>query len=385
MAVYKKGKGTWRVVIHHPKLPNGREDRVIRGMKRDAEQFEARRKAEVEAADPIEIRTAPKFSDFCVTRYRPHAETHLKGSTWTKQRYVLATLVEHLGDQRLTELTVHAVEEFKSARLRAGLKPISVNNELRVLVRLVNFAHEMQVPCARPKIRYLKERGSRPIEPWTLDEVNGLMDATARVSPDILPLIVGVANTGVRKGEAIALRSAWVDLKQGVVRVQAVPDDDDEDWSPKDEEWRAVPINEALMAWLTADRLSRTWIFPSARTGGRYAYWPQKQFDRARDAAGLKGGVHRLRHFYATMMVQKTRDLLLVARILGHSHERVTELYAHLLPDHLKVAREAFSVPAPVGPSQWAARNAWGDASVVRPAEAEAVDVADASTDVGRA
>jgi hypothetical protein len=37
-------------------------------------------------------------------------------------------------------------------------------------------------------------------------------------------------------------------------------------------------------------------------------------------------------------------DLFLLAHVLGHSHQRVTELYAHLLPDHLARARNAVNL-----------------------------------------
>jgi len=36
--------------------------------------------------------------------------------------------------------------------------------------------------------------------------------------------------------------------------------------------------------------------------------------------------------------------LFLLAHVLGHSHQRVTELYAHLLPDHLARARNAVNL-----------------------------------------
>ena len=102
----------------------------------------------------------------------------------------------------------------------------------------------------------------------------------------------------------------------------------------------------------------RCWVGRS--TGNRYAVWPQRRFDRVRAAAGLQGGPHTLRHTYASHMVQATRDLLLVARLLGHSHERVTERYAHLLPDSLDVARNAISFSAEVGPAGLAAKKRWG-------------------------
>jgi hypothetical protein len=37
-------------------------------------------------------------------------------------------------------------------------------------------------------------------------------------------------------------------------------------------------------------------------------------------------------------------DLFLLAQVLGHSHQRVTELYTHLLPGHLARARNAVNL-----------------------------------------
>ncbi|MBM4389205.1 MAG: hypothetical protein FJ088_15815, partial [Deltaproteobacteria bacterium] len=44
----------------------------------------------------------------------------------------------------------------------------------------------------------------------------------------------------------------------------------------------------------------------------------------------------------------------------GHSHQRVTELYSHLLPDAFVEAREAVSFKSPVGSSELEARAKWG-------------------------
>ena len=42
--------------------------------------------------------------------------------------------------------------------------------------------------------------------------------------------------------------------------------------------------------------------------------------------------------------------MCLLAQILGHSHTRVTEIYAHLTPEHLARARNMVSIAAPVMP-----------------------------------
>ncbi len=119
-------------------------------------------------------------------------------------------------------------------------------------------------------------------------------------------------------------------------------DGDDEPWEPKNRRPREVPISDALLPWLSGNRASPVWVFPALRTGKRFAVWPENQFQRVQRSAGLKGGAHTLRHTYASYFLQ-TKSLAALAGVLGHSHTRVTELYAHLLPDHLEGARNAVS------------------------------------------
>ena len=136
----------------------------------------------------------------------------------------------------------------------------------------------------------------------------------------------------------LALRWRDVDLDARVITIRP-----SEDWTPKTEKARQVPIPDGLLPYLTGERKSPEWVFPCLSTGVRWAYWPNRKFDRARKAAGLEGGPHTLRHSYASHMVLQTRDFFLVARLLGHSTAWVTERYAHLLPEHLERARTAVS------------------------------------------
>ena len=49
---------------------------------------------------------------------------------------------------------------------------------------------------------------------------------------------------------------------------------------------------------------------------------------------------------YASHFLRAVPDLFELARVLGHSHVRITELYTHLLPGHLERSRNAVNLPA---------------------------------------
>lgn len=343
MPIYKKDRNRWRVRV----FVNGqRHDWVVAGSKKEAEAFEARKRVDLESAVPLEPRVVPTFSNFCVERYKPHAQTNLKPYSWTRVRLILATLIIHFGHIRLDRFALDDIEAFKKKRLESGPGPVTVNNELRVLHRVLAYADELGVPVVIPRWKPLRQRTDRSPRCWTHEEMEKLLAAVTEKSPGILPIVVCLANTGMRCGEVLALTWEDVDLDKGEIRIQAKPE---AGWSPKSDKWRTVPINDALRPFLDKPGKKGTPVFPCPSTGRKYAHWPTLQFNRARKAAGLTGGPHTLRHTYASHFLARNPDLYLLGRVLGHSHSRVTEIYSHLLPDALAAARDAvsFAMPRP--------------------------------------
>lgn len=332
MPVYPKGD-KWRVVVWHK---GERHDWIQEGTKAEAELFEAAKRIELRATDPRTAgRIVPKLSDFCMGAYRTHAMTHLKKRTWTNRVYTLANLIDQLGEIKLAELGAGHIEKYKTARLADKIRPSTVNDELKVLRAVLAYARDLGVPASRPLIKDIPTHGiRRRTIAWTAAEAARL----ARFAGELEPLVVFLLNTGCRKGEALALEWANVDLAHRMIRIEP-----SEEWQPKNGEARQIPIGRALLPYLQAKRRSKRWVFPNER-GERYAYWPQRAFDRARQAAGLKGGPHTCRHTFATHFLQGRPDIYLLARLLGHSDAYVTALYSHLLPDHLATARNVVSL-----------------------------------------
>lgn len=340
MPAYRLGPNRWRVVVF---VQGERRDRVVQGSKRDAEEYEARLRVELSAVDLRAARATPTFSDFCRDVYAPHAAMHFRGGTWKRsRRYVVAELMRRLGDLKLNEIRTDVVEAYKRGRLDEGRLGATINGEVRTLRRILNIARERGYQVTSAAFHALPERGSRKQDAWSLEELQRLFAKLDELSPAIIPLVTFLVNTGARRCEGLALTWEHVDLPRGQILIWP-----NEEWRPKNGLPREVPIADALLGHLRGPRTSR-FVYPCPGTGDRYAVWPQLQFDRARKAAGLKGGPHRLRHTYATHFLARCPDLYLLAKILGHSDAEVTRRYAHLLPDHLARARNVVSIaPAP--------------------------------------
>jgi integrase len=337
MPVYKKGKDRWRVVIAQG---GRRQDFVIRGTRADALAFEARTRVGLERSGNklAESRVAPRFCDFCVETYRAHAEMQLRASTWKIRQYHVATLVGHLGDRQLTDIDNAVIESFKRARHAEGKAARTINAELASLQAILSYARRIGVPCTKPDLLWLRTVKSKRAKPWSSEEVDRLFRAAQEDAPFLVPLLTFLVNTGCRKTEALHVTWEHIDFERGLVRIW--PSDE---WRPKDDEPREIPMSDTLRAMLLSLRRTSRFVFP-ATGGDRYACWPKRTFDRVRNLAGLTGGPHTLRHTFASHFLASQPDVFLLARLLGHADTAVTRIYSHLLPGHLDRARNAVNI-----------------------------------------
>jgi len=82
----------------------------------------------------------------------------------------------------------------------------------------------------------------------------------------------------------------------------------------------------------------RYWLFPNGRGDGPLGeQTAQRMYHAARQAAGIApgGGIHTLRHAFATHLLEAGVDIHTIQRLLGHGHVGTTMRYFHLARSHL--------------------------------------------------
>lgn len=289
-----------------------------------------------------------------------------------------ATVREYLKDVRLLRSWLDAEDkpqhlrgrdwgELSAADLRAFLAQLSpaprrfhrlVNSWRsfwRFLVRVQKLpgVQDITAELTTPKIP------KRAPVKLTLEDVAKLLDVVYRdKSPQrglrnwcIVAFLYG---TGLRISEMLALKFSDIEYQDGSpVAVRVIGKGDKE---------RRVPLSQtaqaALMRWLRERKTHGNPVTPwvwSPLAGKRYgqpmqARTIEKMLDTAAARAGLDPATvspHKLRHTFATTLLNNGRTLDEIKELLGHENIQTTMIYAQT--DTKRVAAAAAALPDVVG------------------------------------
>ena len=127
-----------------------------------------------------------------------------------------------------------------------------------------------------------------------------------------------VYSAGLRSREAVDLDLGDVDFEQELVRVRG-----------KGDKERVVPLGEEASAWLA--RYLRD-ARPALARGAEDALFLSVR-GRRLDTSTLRRVIphpHRLRHAFATHLLEGGADLRVIQELLGHSSLATTQVYSHV-------------------------------------------------------
>ena len=244
-------------------------------------------------------------------------------------------LLPRLGDRPMASVRrsdVQAMVKALSGRLAAG----TVRNVYDVTARVFSAAVEDRVIASSPCRRILLPRvEDQEVEPATVEQVTALAGAvTARYRA----LVVLLAGSGLRIGEALGLKVTDVDFLRRTVRVERQRLQDGTVGPAKTaKSVRTVPLAQVvvdeLAGHLAAGYGAGEALFTTA-VGQPLTYrvW-RKVWSEAQTKAKQDVGTHDLRHFTASALIAGGASVKQVQTVLGHSSAMITlRTYAHLWP-----------------------------------------------------
>jgi integrase/recombinase XerD len=254
----------------------------------------------------------------------------------------LAAARERAIDQSTeTDLQEHAVA--RHARTRAT----SANRRLTVFKRYFRWALRERIVAADPTLKLLTARQPMrvPTAP-TEGQVEALLAAPDVDTPLGLrdrAMLELMYASGLRVSELVGLKSVHIGLSDGALHVTG-----------KGSKERLVPFGEEARGWLERyltggaraailGGQSSDALFVTARGGAmtRQSFWLLIRKHAHRAGITMALSPHKLRHAFATHLLNHGADLRAVQLLLGHADISTTQIYTHVARERLRALHAA--------------------------------------------
>ncbi|MGF1683044.1 tyrosine recombinase XerC [Photobacterium minamisatsumaniensis] len=284
----------------------------------------------------------PKDLEKPLERFYEYLRSERELSLHTQQNYKrqLTTMAEQLVDLGVTDwqlVDAGWVRQLASKGKRDGLKASSLSMRLSALRSFLDYLVSQGFLKANPAKGVSAPRKARPLpKNLDVDEMDQLLsvDGDDPLSIRDRAMMELMYGAGLRLSELVNLDVKDISLRKGDIRV--IGKGDKERIAPfagLAREWvghwlkvrgqLASPGEPGLFVSKLGQRIS------NRNVQKRMAEWGQKQ------AVSSHINPHKLRHSFATHMLESSGDLRAVQELLGHANLSTTQIYTHLDFQHL--------------------------------------------------
>ena len=316
-------------------LPNGRRKYVRAKTEEELEQ--KLKKLEELAAAGVRIDSNETFGQFTQQWFDYYKKPYLREKSLDIIKYVVnGYILPALGNCIPYEITPMQIQA-----LMAGMADKSISLQSKVLINLRDIfkaAEENGLVAKSPVNRRLKAGGKKTDEkePLTPDETQFLLERVTE--PRARTFLLLCLHTGVRRGEALALKYSDIDFKDKVVHIRRNAVIKQKDTTVSTElktkaGKRDVPLTEELEAWLKEQKRTAASDYIFVMKDGKLLTtsafhklfaWIDKALPERHITA------HILRHTYITRLFEAGLDQKEIQYLAGHSSVEMTlRVYAH--------------------------------------------------------
>ena len=232
-------------------------------------------------------------------------------------------LSEGLNDPDITTITYEQLKAYLAAQ--GHLKPSSIGHRIRFIQSFFRWAIDEGYISKNPASRLKEPKlGTRIPKFLTEDDIETLRESCA--SPLEHALTEFMYTTGCRIGEIVTLHRATLDMQNGSVIVHG-----------KGDKEREVYFNTKCRIWLKKYLEIRKdkdpALFVTQRAPHRMSIAQIRYIiKRIASRAGIEVNVypHRLRHSYATHLLNNGAPMEAIQQLMGHQKAETTQIYARL-------------------------------------------------------
>ena len=263
-------------------------------------------------------------------------------TNYQRQLMAVVELLTTLNVSQWERLDAALVRSMAARSSRNGLQPASLALRLSALRSFLDWLMTQGVISANPAKGVATPRTPRHLpKNMDVDDVNRLLDIDLNdpLAVRDRAMMEVMYGAGLRLSELTGIDLNHLDMESGEVWVLG-----------KGSKERRLPIGRTAILWLEHWLAVRELFAPQdnalflSKQGKRIsARNVQKRFAEWGVKQGLTAHVHphKLRHSFATHILESSGDLRAVQELLGHANLTTTQIYTHLDFQHLASVYDA--------------------------------------------
>ena len=278
------------------------------------------------------------------------AERGASAHTLSAYAQDLRGLFHYLHEEKLVleQLTQAQLEGYVAGLSQKNLSIPTINRKISACKQYFNFLASEKRITQNPSLRVQTLRQSRPL-PGVLpkEHLERLLHmAEQDPSPEGIRLLCMIElsyGSGLRVSEMVALKHTqllqskdkipeWLEIKGKGGKERLVP--------LSGQARGAVVKYLGIRPFFLREKEKSDYFFPYARAEG---FITRQQFGVMLKELAVRTGIdpenispHRLRHSFATHLLQNGADLRVIQELLGHADIATTQIYTHVAATHLE-------------------------------------------------
>ena len=308
---------------------------------------ERKRQEQAKIEAEAKIQTVKKYAEEV---YLPTKAEECKGNTlYFYEQYLRNFIYPAIGERRITDVTAIDLQKIILTTQQHGYKYATLNGLYKTMSQLFKMAYKHDVIDRNPvdKVDPPKRRKDEPKEvkeTFTCEELQQIRGYLANERLQWQALFNVIIDSGIRRGEACAIKWKNIDTRTGRVLIDGnICTTSTADWyetTPKSGRSRYVMISKNTLALLQSLKMKQTkagYISPYVflKRGTAEPLRPDSvtdfgtKFEKKYDIE-KRCNPHNFRHTWATICIAEGANPADVSKALGHADITTTmDIYVH--------------------------------------------------------
>ena len=251
--------------------------------------------------------------------------------------------------RRVAEMALHfgrSPDTLSREELRGYLRHLNEQgvslSAFKQTVGALRFLYRVTLdrPELLPSVRYPRQKRRKPVV-LSQAEVGRLLEVLGNLKHRALAMTL--YGGGLRVSEVLGLQMRDIDSDRMVITVRHGKGDEDR------QVMLSTVLLETLRAYCRAYR-PLTWLFEGRVPGQALT---SRTVQVVIKAAGVRAGItkpvtpHKLRHSYATHLLESGTDLRMIQTLLGHRSLQSTAIYTHVATARLRSIKSPLDALSP--------------------------------------